>query len=422
MGLSLKTFGAFSLRDERGTEVSLRTRKTRALLAYLAINADRPQPRERLMGLLWSDHGEQQARQNLNDALKSIRRLSKDSAPALIDSDREQVTLHSDALESDVARFNALAEAQPDAAAALYEGPFLDGLSVPDPTFEDWLRVTRSGFEERTCEALGRAADDAAAAGNLPTAINLARRLLALDPLREEAHRHLMKLLYRNGDRPAALLQYRICSDLLENELQIGPDTATKALFDEIRQESSPMPTEEPSSFSSSEQTPLSDKPSIAVLPFVNMGGDPDEEFLVEGMAEDITIQLSHIRWLLVIARSSTLAYKNQRTDVRQIGTDLGVRYVLEEVFEETKTGFASRYNCWTQRREAMYGRKATTEAWSTFFKSRTRLQIRSLEHLDHKSIAPNESGPGKCRLNGSTPGPNISLRWANTTQAHQKI
>jgi TolB-like protein len=75
---------------------------------------------------------------------------------------------------------------------------------------------------------------------------------------------------------------------------------------------------------------PLPDKPSIAVLPFVNMSGDAEQDYFADGMVEDITTALSHIRWLFVIARNSSFTYKGKAQDVTQIGRDLGVRYVLE--------------------------------------------------------------------------------------------
>jgi adenylate cyclase len=75
---------------------------------------------------------------------------------------------------------------------------------------------------------------------------------------------------------------------------------------------------------------PLPDKPSIAVLPFANMSGDPEQEYFVDGMVEEIITALSRIRWLFVIARNSTFAYKGQNIDVKQVGRELGVRYVLE--------------------------------------------------------------------------------------------
>src|SRR5207253_10409344 len=74
----------------------------------------------------------------------------------------------------------------------------------------------------------------------------------------------------------------------------------------------------------------LPDKPSIAVLPFQNMSGDPGQEYFVDGMVEEIITALSRIRWMFVIARNSSFTYKGQAVDVRQVGRELGVRYVLE--------------------------------------------------------------------------------------------
>jgi TolB-like protein/class 3 adenylate cyclase/Tfp pilus assembly protein PilF len=75
---------------------------------------------------------------------------------------------------------------------------------------------------------------------------------------------------------------------------------------------------------------PLPDKPSVAVLPFQNMSGDPEQEYFADGMVEEIITALSRIRWLFVIARNSSFTYKGQAVDVKQVGRELGVRYVLE--------------------------------------------------------------------------------------------
>jgi adenylate cyclase len=72
------------------------------------------------------------------------------------------------------------------------------------------------------------------------------------------------------------------------------------------------------------------DPPSIAVLPFTNMSGDPEQEYFADGITEDITTALSHLRWLFVIARNSTFTYKGRAVDVRQVALELAVRYVLE--------------------------------------------------------------------------------------------
>jgi adenylate cyclase len=81
---------------------------------------------------------------------------------------------------------------------------------------------------------------------------------------------------------------------------------------------------------SASEPLPLPDKPSIAVLPFANMSGDPEQEYFADGMVEEIITALSRIRWLFVIARNSSFTYKGHAVDVKRVGIELGVRYVLE--------------------------------------------------------------------------------------------
>jgi adenylate cyclase len=81
---------------------------------------------------------------------------------------------------------------------------------------------------------------------------------------------------------------------------------------------------------SASQGLPLPDKPSIAVMPFANLSGDPEQEYFADGMVEEITTLLSRIRWLLVIARNSSFTYKGQSVDVSRIGRELGARYVLE--------------------------------------------------------------------------------------------
>jgi class 3 adenylate cyclase len=96
------------------------------------------------------------------------------------------------------------------------------------------------------------------------------------------------------------------------------------------------------SSASAPPALPLPDKPSIAVLPFANMSGDPEQEYFADGTVEEIITALSRIRWLFVIARNSSLTYKGQAVDVKQVGRELGVRYVLEGWCAKPATASAS--------------------------------------------------------------------------------
>ena len=326
MSLSLKLLGEFAVRDGSGAALSLPTRKTRALLGYLAVHADRPQPRERLMALLWSERGERQARQSLNQALLSIRKLGGPDGETLLDSDGERVTLRGEALEIDVGRLRSLVKDDPAEAAALYDGPFLDGLSVPDPSFEDWLLSMRSELHALVCDALANAANSSE---NTQEAIDCAKRLVSLDPLREEGHRLLMRLLREIGDRVGALRQYQACAQALRRELRTEPDPATRALFDEIRRGTdlrddyvSHQPV-----FDSS--LPPSEKPSIAVLPFENLGGNPQALHLAEGLMEDLITALAKLHQLFVVPRQYTAVYKDQKANVEHVAGALRVRYLL---------------------------------------------------------------------------------------------
>jgi len=85
-----------------------------------------------------------------------------------------------------------------------------------------------------------------------------------------------------------------------------------------------------PTSRTSASILPLPDKPSIAVLPFTNLSSDPEQDYFADGIAEDIITALSHFKALFVIARNSSFTYKGRAVDVKQVGRELGVRYVLE--------------------------------------------------------------------------------------------
>ena len=124
---------------------------------------------------------------------------------------------------------------------------------------------------------------------------------------------------------------------LLKRELGVEPDAATKALARELRKTAGAgedlgarLPSAARAAAHGQDPLPLPDCPSIAVLPFANMSGDPDQEYFADGISEDLITGLSRIRWLFVIARNSTFVYKHRAVDVKQVSRELGVRYVLE--------------------------------------------------------------------------------------------
>jgi adenylate cyclase len=217
--LRLSIFGNFRLADASGNEIPIKSRKARALLAYLALPPGKPRSREQIMALLWSDRGDQQARSSLRQALSGLRRdLGEWGLSALRVTD--------ESLMLDPERI-VVEPASPG-------DELLDGLHLTDPAFEEWLRDER-----------------------------------------------------------------------LRHEDAMVPDTNRSEL-------------------------PLSDKPSIAVLPFINLSADPDQEYFSDGITEDIITELTRFRSLFVIARSSSFHYKNQSPRVQDVGRELGVEYAVE--------------------------------------------------------------------------------------------
>jgi TolB-like protein len=301
--------------------------------------------RETVADFLWTNRAPEQARHSLRQTLLVLRRSMGDD---LILAEGNSLVIAPGTLAVDAIEFESLAaSADRDAladAATLYRGELLENRGPVAPRFDYWLALERSRFATLVATVLRRLAAAGAAAGEIEMALAAATRLVTIDNLREDSHRLLIDLLARAGRRAEALRQFDAVAELLKRELGARPDHETIALVRRIRGESlTPAVTDRPelagpgAAIAIDKTVPhavrlpsMPDKPSIAVLPFQNMSGDPDQEYFVDGMVEEIITALSHIRWLLVIARNSSFTYKGQTVDVRQVGHQLGVRYVLE--------------------------------------------------------------------------------------------
>jgi predicted ATPase/DNA-binding SARP family transcriptional activator len=211
--------------------------KAAALLYYLAATG-RAHRRESLAALLWPESDHAQALKNLRDVLSNLRRLLE---PYLDISRADVALILNESISIDCRRFEAevLASTHGGAgvsllqnAVARYRGPFLDGFSPGEALpFEEWARNERERLQHLVLEALGQLATQAVHAIQ---AIDYASRALAIDPLREEAHRQLMALFALSGQRSAALNQYEACRRLLHDELGLDPDAATQDLYRRI--------------------------------------------------------------------------------------------------------------------------------------------------------------------------------------------
>jgi DNA-binding SARP family transcriptional activator/tetratricopeptide (TPR) repeat protein len=231
-----------------GRPVSFPTRKALALLAYLALTPGRPSPRDRLAELLWSDVGEKQARNSLRQTIFSIRR-ALGAAAACLRADGEGLALDAGDVDIDVVRFEALvadgAPAALERAVEVYRGELLDGLMLQEQGFDEWLVGERERLLAQALGAHERLLRHHTERGALEPAVQVALRLVTLDPLQEGAHRTLMHLYAAQGRRGAALRQYQVCLGVLRRELGVEPGLETKRLYhDSLQRRPTRLPAE----------------------------------------------------------------------------------------------------------------------------------------------------------------------------------
>ena len=150
--LNLTLLGGFEMRRATGEVVEIVGQKDRALLAFLAIASGDVHVRERLAGMLWSEHGERQARDSLKQALVRLRRCLETADHAALRIDRQSIGLDRDLVSVDALAFEQLVRddtidslAQ---ATSLYRGDLLEGIAIHDPAFEDWLMVERQRLRQ----------------------------------------------------------------------------------------------------------------------------------------------------------------------------------------------------------------------------------------------------------------------------------
>ncbi|MGD2178298.1 MAG: BTAD domain-containing putative transcriptional regulator, partial [Anaerolineae bacterium] len=267
--LSVRLLGPFQVRLDSEPVTGFETKKVRALLAYLATEAERPHQRAFLAEMLWPDRRRGTARANLRHVLSDLRQVigdrtssgdrshsgTPDSDPPFLLVTRPTIQLNREAdVWVDTAAFLQILEGQASSAAptvgqledavGLYRGPFLDDISLADSaSFDEWVLVKREYFRQQEMAALCRLADCYEILGMFEKGLEYARRQVELEPWDERGHRQVMRLLALDGRRGAALAQYEACCQLLAQELGVEPDVETTDLFEQIRDDRLEVPT-----------------------------------------------------------------------------------------------------------------------------------------------------------------------------------
>jgi TolB-like protein/DNA-binding SARP family transcriptional activator len=383
--LGIRLLGSFELSSADDSISARLGPKPRALLAFLAMQRGVAVPRGRLAGLLWGERDEELARHSLSQALTTLRSMLGPAA-ALLQTCPDGVRLARAGLEVDVDAFESAAQSRQQAtlheACELYRGPFLEGLEIREPGFEEWQLSERYRLGELAADVFAGLLDLQIAAGEGEAAIATARRLVGMTPLDEPAHARLIRLYGTLGRRGLAEAQYARCADLLRRELDQAPGEELRSALAAARRRppSTSVPfTAHPNAErvhnhpqranrrtrtawvaagaaaavlfllagvwtfrsssvgdagegSSYEAAPwdLPAEPSIAVLPFENLSGDPEQAYFADGITNDIITDLSKFSTLFVTASKSSSRYRDDEVKVQDAARDLGVRYVLE--------------------------------------------------------------------------------------------
>jgi DNA-binding SARP family transcriptional activator len=335
----LTLLGGYRVRRTNGNDIRLPTRKTEALLAFLACHPGEKQPRDRLTALLWGDRGDRQARHSLSQTLLSIRNCF-DDPDALLLMEREAVALNADAVESDVLDFRRLAASKDDLRSALdlYRGPFLDGFSLREPAFEEWLTEERSRLHSQVFETFLALAGDQVEGGSWNEAIATLNNAIRFDPLAEEACRRLMRVQIDHGLCNDAIRAYRSLAETLQRELKTQPDPSTTTIYQsamarpKLAQGEDGVHPEIAVNAQATVEAADSKGPrraSVAIMPFVDLeAGLHGRIPLARGLTHDVITRLAKLRSLFVIAQGTIFALAEKGIGAEEAGRMLNVDYV----------------------------------------------------------------------------------------------
>lgn len=320
------TMDAWGLASER---VLPRVRKTRGVLAVLALSPGRPVLRSRLTGLFWSTRDREQARASLRQSLHELSHALSPCGPVLVTT-RETAMLLSDRLWVDANEVLRLGAAEP-AALDVLEGRLLEDLDGLDPAFDQWLGEERRRFRERARTL----AEGHFSAIDPPEArVVAARRIVHIDPAQETGWLALIQALGDVGDRAGAVDAFERCRAGLA-EVGATPSPEVEGFAQRLRTElrAGEVPRQAaPDAVASIAAAPLPARASargarIGVAPLKLLGPGAGEHLSV-ALADEITTALSRFRWLAVVS-SASLARLDDPADTAAARRDLGLDLML---------------------------------------------------------------------------------------------
>lgn len=357
--VTLELLGSVRLGNDAGDDLTPRPRKTRALLALLAL-AKGPVPRSRLIDLLWGDRGEEQGKASLRQALYELRGLA---GSGYLTADRESIGLGPKKLGTDLhAIRRQIADGDAAAVAQSLEAispPLLGGLDDLTPELDEWLRDERARIAASLAGDVLAVGESALNGGDAATARRIADQLEKLDPLDERASRLGIRADLAAGDRAAAARRHGRLAARLKDQLGIEPSAETNSLLApaDSKAAAPPVAAQSHEQVAAAPPRPRSRRliaiaaalailfvaaaglfawlrpaaaaaPSVAVLPFEDLGQKKDGYF-ASGVSDEILNVLSQQRGLKVLGRMSAAQLADPATSLAT-ARRLGVAYLLD--------------------------------------------------------------------------------------------
>jgi DNA-binding SARP family transcriptional activator len=301
-------------------------RKTRALLAILALAAPRSVLRGKLAEMLWSRRPEEQARASLRQEIHRLHEALDPVGGQILAISRDHLALRPGTVWVDVEEVLRASPNKP-AALSLLDGELLEDLDGVDPSFDNWLASERERLRDRArglAENLLREKTDPEAV------IPAAQQLLAIDRAHEGAWRALMRAYATRGERGMAIQAFERCRAVLADQLDAQPSEETQRLVAEIRAERNAE--------SRGEARPAVPRGGarVGVLPLQLVGTTENEAHLSTGLADEITSALARFRWMFLVSSSSLARYATGTRDETAIRRAFNIDFLLDGSIQRT--------------------------------------------------------------------------------------
>lgn len=316
-------------------------RKTRALLAIVALSSPRPVLRSRLAELLWSRRPEEQARASLRQEIHRLLEVLTPVGKDVLSINRDSLALRPGVVWVDVEEVLRATTTHP-APLALLDSELLEELDGVDPAFDGWLQTERERLRDRARSVAESLLQEQASP---EASIAVAQQLLSIDRAHEGAWRALMRAHADRGERGMSIQSYDRCRAVLADLLDATPSPETQALLADIRSgrttssqahatsnahaaaHAAPLPVDvrfEP------RVTTARGGAKVGVLPLTLVSTDETEAHLALGLAEEITSALQRFRWMFLVSSSSIAQFVQNGRDDSALRRTFGLDYVLD--------------------------------------------------------------------------------------------